>query len=251
MSLNLYALPMMLGDQYILSSILRETRDTVTFAGMQKDMRREVLVETLRPEAMKDSDRVQDFLETAHLQSRILSKDVACTLELFEAEGTWHLIKERINGEPLDVMVSSGRKLPAVTICGLFLQLCHLCLFVEAHDLNARPLTLESVYLMDYSFRFDNLVCTGKRSQGATKQLLASLARELMPLLDMTSPCAGQMRELLNRVCYSRHWDVFITMMLDEELVRMQMDIVDAEREARLAQNQNDIADNTHRHFTS
>lgn len=251
MAFNLYALPMMLGDQYILSSIIRETRDTVTFAGMQKDMRREVLVETLRPEAMKDPDRLQDFLETARLQSRILSKEVACTLELIEAEGTWHLIKEKINGEPLDVMVSSGRKLPAIMICGLFLQLCHLCLFVEAHDLNARPLTLESVYLMDYNFRFDNLVCTGKRAQGATKQMLSAIARELMPLLDMTSPCASRMRELLNRVCYSRHWDVFITMMLDEELVRMQMDIVDAEGEARLAQKKDEVADNTHRHFTS
>lgn len=251
MALNLYALPMMLGDQYIVSSIVKETKDTVTFAGMQKDMRREVLVETLRPEAMKDPDRLHNFLDTARLQSRIDSKEVARTLELLEAEGTWHLAKEKINGEPLDVMVSSGRKLPAITICGLFLQLCHHCLFLEANNLNSKPLTLDSVYLMDYNFRFDNMVCVGKRPDGATKDTLATVARSLIPLLDLSSPCAYRMRELLNRVCYSRHWDVSITLLLDEELVRTQIDIVEAESKARQEMEGKTGAETTDLHYAS
>ena len=78
---------MVLGDQYILSNVIRETENTVTYAATQKDMRREVLVETLRPEARKDPAKERFFLDSARVRASIPTRIVASTLELFEAEG--------------------------------------------------------------------------------------------------------------------------------------------------------------------
>ena len=51
---SVYNLPILVGEQYVLSAVLSETADTVLYAATQKDMRREVVVESLRPEAMSD-----------------------------------------------------------------------------------------------------------------------------------------------------------------------------------------------------
>lgn len=57
-----YNLPRVIGEQYILSSIVQETATTVTYAATQKDMRREVLVEGLRPAAAHDDRKRQSSL---------------------------------------------------------------------------------------------------------------------------------------------------------------------------------------------
>ena len=50
----MYSLPKLLSGQYMLTAVMRESADTVFFAAMQKDLRREVVVESLRSEAMQD-----------------------------------------------------------------------------------------------------------------------------------------------------------------------------------------------------
>lgn len=226
MSNKIYALPMVLGDQYILSNVLRETEDTVVYAAMQKDMRREVQVESLCPAAMQDPAKVSHFLETARIQASIPSKVVASTLELIQAEGSWHLTKERIKGEPLDIMVSTGRKLPALVLCNLFLELCHAAIYLDIRGVNNRSMHPEDIYLLDHGFRFENLTCAGKRSSTATSELLSSLAADLLPLLDAGSYEAFRMEEILKRVRYGCNWTPMSVLLLDEELVRLQADII-------------------------
>lgn len=226
MSNKIYALPMVLGDQYILSNVVRETEDTVVYAAMQKDMRREVLVESLSPAAMQDPAKVSNFLETARIQASIPAKVVASTLELIQAEGSWHLTKERIKGEPLDVMVSTGRKLPALVLCNLFLELCHAAIYLDIRGVNNRPMRPDAIYLMDHGFRFENLACAGERSSKATPELLSVLAADLLPLLDASSYEAFRMGEILRRVRYGCNWTPMSILVLDEELVRLQADII-------------------------
>lgn len=225
MSIRLYALPMVLGDQYILSNVIRETENTVTYAAVQKDMRREVLVETLRPEARRDPVRERFFLDSARVRASIPTRIVASTLELFEAEGTWHLALEKIKGEPLDVMISSGRKLPSFLICTLFLELCRAAIYLDIRHVRNHPLRPESIYLMEHDFRFENVTCAGERPSTATRDMLASLAEDMMPLLDTSTAEAWRMGEILNRVHYGCNWTPLSALILDEELVRLQADI--------------------------
>ncbi len=225
MSIRLYALPMVLGDQYILSNVIRETENTVTYAATQKDMRREVLVETLRPEARKDPAKERFFLDSARVRASIPTRIVASTLELFEAEGTWHLALEKVKGEPLDIMISSGRKLPSFLICTLFLELCRSAIYLDIRHLRNHPLRPESIYLMEHDFRFENVTCAGERPSTATRDMLATLAEDILPLLDTGTAEAWRMGEILNRVHYGCNWTPLSALSLDEELVRLQADI--------------------------
>ena len=45
MSNKIYALPMVLGDQYILSNVVRETEDTVVYAAMLPAHQPELLIQ--------------------------------------------------------------------------------------------------------------------------------------------------------------------------------------------------------------
>ncbi|MBQ8900194.1 MAG: hypothetical protein IJY72_04490 [Akkermansia sp.] len=49
-----YSLPALVGGQYVLSAVLSETADTILYSATQKDMRREVVVETLRCSPFSD-----------------------------------------------------------------------------------------------------------------------------------------------------------------------------------------------------
>ena len=53
-TMSTFSLPALVGGQYVFTAVLRETADTVLYAATQKNMRREVVVETLRPHAMTD-----------------------------------------------------------------------------------------------------------------------------------------------------------------------------------------------------
>ena len=80
------SLPCVIGDQYILTAVVEETEDTIIYEATQKDLQREVLVESLRLSAMADEHRRAAFLETCRLQARVRHTSLAAGLQLLEAE---------------------------------------------------------------------------------------------------------------------------------------------------------------------
>lgn len=222
----IYNLPRVIGEQYILSSIVQETATTVTYAATQKDVRRDVLVEALRPSVVKDPRKVHFFIESARTKAHIMNPHVASPLELLEDEGTWYLANERIQGEPLDMMVSNGRLLSAAVICGLLKQLCRVCFYMDVERIATLPFSLEHTYMMEMEFRFDNMAVAGPRRHGESREYMKGAAVLISPLLDMSSTLAEPVELVLGRLRSGSDWEPLSPILFDEELTRLQVDIM-------------------------
>lgn len=221
-----YELPKIIGGQYILTSVVRELPHAVVYAATQKDLQREVHLVSLRPEALADPVQKYFFLETARLQASIDHPSLSCALELLYAEDTWHFARERVNGEPLDMMLANGRLLPAERLCSLLQQICRVCVFFDIRRISCRPLQPSLVYQMDFGgFRFENMALAGEREPNASQQYLSGAVNMLLPLLDKQSLYAEHLLEVMHRMRGTASWQTLSAVLFDEELVRLQMEI--------------------------
>lgn len=221
-----YSLPRVVANQYILTSIIDEDADTITYAATQKNMSREVQLRSLRTAAMQDDRKVRFFVETARLKARLDHPNIAAPLELLESDASWHLSMERINGEPLDMMVSNGRVLPSITICGLLQQLCRVCIYLDIERIASEPFALEHTYLMDIAFRFDNMAVAGPRPRNATKRYLSDATRLIKPLLDRDTPLAWHLQRIMEHMGKESSWRPLTPVYFNEELTRLQMEML-------------------------
>lgn len=218
---DFYDLPMLVGEQYMLTSILRETRDTILYRAMQKELRRDVIVEILRHSAMENQRKVRMFLDAAKAQANVQGGDLSCVLEVFETEGTWLVAKENLAGEPLDQLLSDGKKLTALDMCCLLVSLCRICLRFDKENVASVRFHPEDVYFHQHRFRINNLARAGTRPANSTRTFLAEAARELLPLLDGQSRMAGAMASLLRRVMLNQDDSPVKTAMLLAEFSRL------------------------------
>lgn len=225
------SLPCMLADQYILSSVLEEKEDSIVYEATQKDLQREVLVESLRLDAATDEEKVGRFFETYRLQARIRHSSLAAPLEVVEYEGTWHVARERIHGEPLDAMVNAGRTLSAEMVCGLLQQLCYMHLYFDMERIATVPFSPEHTYLMDFGgYRFDHMAVAGVRQPGETQRQLTAVAAVVEPLLDRNSMFTPTLLQMMDQICNTRAWSPISPAVLDEELIRLQMEMIHRKR---------------------
>lgn len=217
-----YPLPFLVNNQYVLSAVLNETADTVLYAATQKDMRREVVVESLRPEAMQDPVRVKRFLDTARAQASISGGPIASPLELMFAEETWHVSRERVEGDPLDVMAAEGRKLPAAAVCELMRMLCRICIAMDIEGIAGEEFLLQHIYYVNPGFRLRNPALGGKRTRTTSRRVLTSAASDILQLVDAASPLSAELCDILYRMRYPSNWNTLSPLYYDEELVRLQ-----------------------------
>lgn len=226
MPYSAYSLPRVVAQQYILSAVHSEDADTVTYVATQKNMSRDVLLRSLRERAMQDDRKVRFFVESARMQARLDNPNIAAPLELLESDGTWHLAMERIKGEPMDMMVNSGRVLPSIVICGLLQQLCRVCIYLDIERIASVPFSLEHTYLMDVGFRFDNMAQAGPRPRNASKRYLSEACRLIEPVLDMNTPLATHLRRVMNHMQSVGSWRPLTPVHFNEELTRLQMEML-------------------------
>lgn len=201
---DFYDLPVLIGEQYMLSSILRETRDTILYRAMQKELRREVIVESLRHSATDDKHKVQSFLESAKAQAQMQGGELTRVLEVLQADGTWLVAKEGPAGDPLDMVLSNGRMIPAMDLCQLMIILCKICLNFDAKGVASARFHLEDIFYHKHEFRINNLARAGSRSPSSSRIFLLEAARELLPLLRREDSFAGSMKLLLDRMSLNR-----------------------------------------------
>ena len=221
------SLPCMIADQYILSSVLEEKENSIVYEATQKDLQREVLVESLRVDAAGDEEKVGFFFETCRLQARIRHSSLAAPLEVLEADGTWHVARERIQGEPLDAMVSAGRTLSAEMVCGLLQQLCYMHLYFDMEHIASVPFSPEHTYLMDFGgYRFDHMAVAGIRRADETQRQLSAVADVVEPLLERSSVFAPTLLQMMDQIRNTRAWSPISPAVLDEELIRLQMEMI-------------------------
>lgn len=226
MSSSFYQLPAVVADQYIFTAVLEPKADTVVYAATQKDMQREVVVESLRSEAMLDTRKVRFFVESAKAKARMQTPALGACLELFYADETWHLSMERIHGEPLDMMAANGRVLSSLLVCRLMVRLCRACILGDMEGIASQAFSLSNAYLMELDFRFDNMAIAGSRTRDASRTYLSDAARLVRPLLDKESALADRLAELLDRMRFDHNWGTMSPVNYIEELLSLQFEII-------------------------
>ncbi len=226
-------LPAMLGEQYLLSRIIKETEDEVIYLAQQKDIRRDVYVKSLSPSALSNDAKVAFFLESARAKSRHSFKFVGLSLELLFQNGTWHLVYECIKGDPLDLLLASGRYLSPLRICEFLLNLCHICVFMDIEGVATEDFSLEHSYLMDHDFRMDNPAKAGVRKRTASRVYLHNAIVKLSPLVDKDQRHSDSLNELMVRMRYQENWETITPMLFAEELAQLQLRILWEEDRAR------------------
>lgn len=205
--LNLpYSIPSMLGEQYMLSGIIDELPDRVIYAAQQTDIRRDVIIECLRPAVMQDDIVVKRFVANARAKAKFTSKRVGVILELMYMDQSWHLVREKIKGEPLDRILAAGHLLSPFLMARLVRCLCRICSWMDVSGFLNEDFALAHSYLHDWDFRFDNPVIAGTRPATASRDFLRSAALQIMPLLDTQAPDAQPMEELLVRMRDLAYW---------------------------------------------
>ncbi len=220
---SVYSLPKLLSGQYMLTAVMRESADTVTFAAMQKDLRREVVLESLRPECMADPFKVQRFLEMARAQSSMGGKFVGTVLELLYAEDTWHIARERIQGRPLDELLAQGERGSAATLCEFMLTLCRICIKHDMLGIATAPFSIQNAHYMGLGFRLANLAQAGPREPSSSCRDIRNAARDLLAVVDAAAPRADDFIIILRNILSSQHWHATTVLDVYADLVRLQL----------------------------
>lgn len=205
----------------MLTSVLRETRDTILYRATQRDLRREVIVERLRQAAAEHPRRVRLFLDSAKAQARFCGEHLSSVLEVLEADGSWMVAKESPPGEPLDMVLADGKLLSAYDLCRLFIVLCHLCLRLDAEHMASTRFHLEDIYYHKHHFRLSNPARAGTRSADSSRNFLAGAAQDLQPLLNTESHLAGSLFQLMRRMSMHRGSSITVTALFMSEFAAL------------------------------
>lgn len=192
-----FTLPVLIDNRYFLTSVCQESELTITYDATQKDVRRSVFVETLRPEWAGVPEKIQAFQERVQAQVRLPFSWIAASLEFFQYQGASFLVKERKEGASLKFLASSGARLEASVLSVMLSNLCRLCVFLDIEKIAASPFALEDAFYAQGIFRINNPAIGGERAPGASSRYLSGAAELLLPLLDLQSPGAEQLRQTL------------------------------------------------------
>lgn len=222
-----YRVPTMLGEQYLLSEVLEEFPDRVVYAAQHRDIRRDVIIECLRPERAVLADAVDEFLETARAKIHLPSKRVAIVHELLHEDDSWQLVCERIGGEPLERLLMAGVCISPYMMARLIRCLCRITMWMDVEHLASNPFELRHCYLLDHDFRFDNPVIAGYRLRTASRDYLREASMVILPLLDMTAEGSEELASFIYRIHDEAYWNVLTPQEIADEALQFQILRVD------------------------
>jgi len=226
-----YRLPAMLGEQYMLRHVMDETNDVIIYDAEHKDIRRDVIIESMRPSSMRDDVKIELFLESARLRSSIKFNTLAASLELLFIDDCWHFISERIKGDSFNLLLSQGDLLNSHQICSLMRQICTLCIYLDIEGIASRKFALDEIYLSNGSFRMNNPACAGVRTRNASRGYITTAATALVKFLDTHSYLADGVNMILDRMQFEESWYTLSALTYSNELMQMQLRIMAKEHE--------------------
>lgn len=218
-----YRVPAMLGNQYMLSEVLEERPDRVLYAAQHTDIRRDVIVDCLRPELASDENVVTGFLATARAKVHLPSKRVAVVHEMLNEDGSWQLVSERIAGEPLERLLAGGAGISPFLMARLIRCLCRITLWMDIENLASMGFELRHCYLVGSDFRFVNPVIAGYREATASRDYLVEAATKILPLLDMDEEGSEEMRKFLTNIHEEAQWTVLTPQEIADEALVFQL----------------------------
>lgn len=213
----------MLGEQYLLSEVLEVMPDRVIYAAQHRDIRRDVIIDCLRPEYAVDENVVTGFLATARAKVHLPSKRVAVVHELLHEDGSWQLVSERITGEPLERLLAGGAGVSPFLMARLVRCLCRISLWMDIENLANVPFELRHCYLVGSDFRFVNPVVAGYRVPTSSRDYLVEAAAKILPLLDMSAEGSQEMLQFLTSIHEEAQWTVLTPQEIADEALVFQL----------------------------
>lgn len=221
-----YRLPAMLGEQYMLRNVVEERKSVILYDAQHKDIRRDVIVESMRLSAMQDDAKIEAFLESARLRSSMKFNTLGASLELLFIDDCWHFISERINGDSFNLLLSRGDQLSAHQISSLMRQICTLCIYLDIEGIASRQFALEEIYLANGNFRMNNPACSGVRGRYTSRDYITEAATALVGFLDPASCLADGLYLILDRMQFDESWYTLSALNYSNDLMQLQLRIV-------------------------
>lgn len=218
----MYTLPKLLNGQYLLTTLHSELPESIIYKATQKDLRREVRVKSLKRE-FHTTDGDARFFADAEAQTLCRHAFISSPLELFEAEGTWHLSYESWNGEPLDILSVNKRTLSPLQCCVLMREMCHLILSLDAQRIANRPMGMDDIYLRsDGSFRINNPAMGGVRTAEMRDALIKAIGSWILRLITPASVTANRIAALALRMVQTQACSALTAANFAEEISILQ-----------------------------
>jgi hypothetical protein len=185
----------LIGD-YRLKELLADDGHTATWLAEQVSIGRLVVLDELRNLGGENRAR---FLADSRARAAVDHPFIASVYEASDAEGHCFRASERLSDATLQSVLAAGGKLEPAR-----LSLVLRCL-AEAnlhHETNARmtlPLTPTHIHVDGNQVtRIENLAIAGHRDPDASERDIASLGRELMPLVALGRPGSTRVLTLLS-----------------------------------------------------
>ncbi len=184
-------LPYTLGA-FTLTSVIRETPETITYGAVQTLVDREAEVVVLRPEAVEEG-KTADFVSDARAKVAAHYEAMSEVFEASEEDGCWYVAQEKLEGTPLSRLVEKHKRLTVAQMLRLLRMLADAGRYFEEKGISIERLRLDMIHMTkDDAFTFVNPVRHGARSGEETRELMASLGEELEELRPVSQP--GQTR---------------------------------------------------------
>jgi formylglycine-generating enzyme required for sulfatase activity len=102
--------PVVLGD-YELKEKRRSTTTTDSFRALQRSMKREVLLERLKPELCDDRVAVRAFRAKVRAQANVSCPWIAAVYEAQETDGAIFYTRELVKGQNLEELAAAGNRM--------------------------------------------------------------------------------------------------------------------------------------------
>jgi hypothetical protein len=184
-----------LGD-YRLKELLEEGPVTRTWLAEQKSVRREVLIDELRPEAYHARE---EFLADVRTKAAVDHPLIGPVFEAVSNDTTCFFAREKLPGTTLEEHLRLGKPLRPVTMAGLLRKLSEANSQLESRGYASTPLDLGDIHLEENGIvRLVNLVVAGDRDPDQSRNDVVYLGTKLVALLAHQQPGATRTLALLS-----------------------------------------------------
>jgi hypothetical protein len=182
------------GD-YLAKKCIAEDKSTRSWLAEQASVGRMVLIEELKPEAMKERE---DFLADVRAKAAVEHPLVGSIYEASTENGVCFFAHELLPGETLKERREAGEKIRAQRFVHILRRISEANIYHESHQNATSPADLDSIHVDTHGvIRIKNLAIAGGRLPDHSLRDVLKLGSDLTSILDMDQPGATRCLTLL------------------------------------------------------
>ena len=135
-----------LGD-YDLKAMLRTTDRTLIYRAVQRSVRREVVLERLRPELAADAEAARAFRRMVRARATVSHPAIAAVYEAQEEHGEIFYTRELVRGKNLMDLAAEGTRFPQEVLLRMLLTAGEAFTWLKEHNIPHDPVLPTDLYL--------------------------------------------------------------------------------------------------------